>query len=99
MQKLLNVCKEDAESLSDHITHVNSATNELVALTPATLTMKKIIDDIGTHTAISGLDHAEYVLHTESETGLEEESGMCQIGLGFSLCAVPSHYYTSNILE
>jgi Pol polyprotein, beta-barrel domain/gag-polypeptide of LTR copia-type len=66
MQKLLSICKEDAESLSDYITCVNSATNELTALTPTTLTSKEIIEEIGTHAAISGLEHAEYGWFTSS---------------------------------
>jgi gag-polypeptide of LTR copia-type len=60
MQKLLSIHKEDSESLSDYITHVNSATNDLMALAPTTLTISDIVNEIGVHAAMSGLNHTEY---------------------------------------
>ena len=57
MQKLLGIHKEYAESLTDYITHVNSATNNLIALVPNMLTVQNIIDEIGIHAVIAGLDH------------------------------------------
>ena len=60
MQKLLSIQNEDTKSLTDYVTHTNSATNNLIALAPSTLTIQNIIDVIGIHAAIAGLDQAEY---------------------------------------
>ena len=60
IQKLLSICKDKTESLTDYVTRVNTATNNLIALTPSTLTIKDILDKIGMHAAISGLDQTEY---------------------------------------
>ena len=66
MQKLLGIHKEDTESLTDYITRVNSATNDLIALAPSTLTFQNIFDEIEIHAAITGLDHIEYGAFTSS---------------------------------
>ena len=59
--------KVDTESLTDYITHINTTTNDLIALVPSTLcTMQNIIDKISIHTAITGLDQAKYGAFTFS---------------------------------
>ena len=47
-------------------THINSATNDHIALALSTLTVQNVIDEIGIHTAIAGLDHIEYGPFTSS---------------------------------
>jgi hypothetical protein len=66
MRKLLSMRKDDGESLTDYITHINTATNDLIALAPSTLTTQKIIDDIGVHAVLTGLDKAKYGAFTSS---------------------------------
>jgi transposase InsO family protein len=66
MQKLLSIRKDDVESLTDYITRINTATNDLIALAPSTLTVQNIIDEVGIHAAITGLDHVDYGAFTSS---------------------------------
>ena len=66
MQKLLSIWKEDSESLTDYVTRINSTTNDLIALAFSMLTIQNIIDEIGIHTAIVGLDQTEYGAFTSS---------------------------------
>lgn len=66
IQKLLNIQKEDAESLTDYITWINTTTNDLKALAPSALTVQNIIDKIGVHVAIAGLNQIKYSTFTSS---------------------------------
>ena len=66
MQKLLSIWKEDGELLTDYITQINTATNDLISLAPSTLTIQNVIDEIEIHTAIARLDHVEYGAFTSS---------------------------------
>jgi gag-polypeptide of LTR copia-type len=66
MQKLLGIHMDKAESLTEYFARINLATNDLVALAPSTLTVADIMNEIGVHTAMAGLDHAEYGAFTSS---------------------------------
>jgi gag-polypeptide of LTR copia-type len=66
IQKLLRIQKDDTESLTEYFSHITSATNDLIALAPSTLTATDIINEIGVHAAISGLDQTEYGMFTSS---------------------------------
>jgi hypothetical protein len=60
MQKLLSIHKDDTESLMEYFMHINSATNDLIGLAPSSLAVSDIVNEIGIHAVISGLDQAEY---------------------------------------
>ena len=66
MQKLLSIWKDDTESLTDYITHINAATNDLIALTLSTLTIQNIVDEVSIHATITGLNQVEYGAFTSS---------------------------------
>lgn len=65
MQKVLSICKEEEESLTDYITHINTVTNNLITLAPSMLTIQNI-NEIGIHAVITRLDHVEYSTFTSS---------------------------------
>ena len=60
IQKLLSAKKEDTETLTEYATRINSASSELKALVPNTLTVTDIIDEVSIHAAVTGLDEREY---------------------------------------
>ena len=60
IQKLLSAQKEDTETLTEYATRINSASSELKALVPSTLTVTDIIDEVSIHAAVTGLDKTEY---------------------------------------
>ena len=60
IQKLLSAQKEDTEMLTEYATRINSASSELKALVPRTLTVTDIIDEVSIHAAVTGLDETEY---------------------------------------
>lgn len=66
VQKLLNMCKDNTESLTDYITCINTTTNDLIVLAPSTLIMQNIINEIGIHVALMGLDQTKYRAFTSS---------------------------------
>ena len=66
IQRLLTTRKEDAEMLTEYISRIITATNDLVALAPSTLTAKDALDEGGMHAAIRGLNHEDYGAFTSS---------------------------------
>lgn len=66
MQKLLTICKDDTESLTDYVTHINVTTNDLIALMPSMLIVQNIMDEVGIHAEIMGLNQIEYGAFTSS---------------------------------
>ena len=60
IQKLLSAKKEDTETLTEYVTQINSASSDLKAFVPSTLTITNIINEVSIHAAITGLDEVEY---------------------------------------
>ena len=52
--KIIRYMQDEGESLID------TATNDLIALTPSMLSIQTLIDEIGIHAAVTGLDYIEY---------------------------------------
>ena len=46
MQRLLRTCTEDVKMLTEYISQIISATNDLVALAPSTLIAKDALDEV-----------------------------------------------------
>ena len=53
IQKLLSAQKEDTETLTEYAMQINSASSELKALVPSTLTVTNIIDEVSIHAAVT----------------------------------------------
>lgn len=66
IQKLLSSQKEDTEMLTEYATWINSASSELKALVPGTLTVTDIINKVSIHAAVTGLDETEYGVFVSS---------------------------------
>ena len=87
MQKLLSIWKDNGE-LMDYITQINTATNDLISLALSILTVQNVIDEIGIHATIAGLDHDEYGAFTSS---------YCSVSLIVKPSPQPSGMRTWNI--
>ena len=100
MQKLLSIWKEDGELLTDYITQINTATNDLISLVLSTLAVQNTINEIGIHAAIAGLDHVKYGAFTSSilllstldqaaiSTAFQNEDLKCQASAASSAAAL-----------